>query len=83
MAPRSKHKGSYGSSLVAVEKPSLLKMQAPWDEQQEQKEQEGGVNQSLEKYRGQRWKTGQSLWRSRVDHGWIPDIDVILETPRF
>ena len=48
LEPLIKHKGGYQSSLVATEEPSILKMQAPWDEQQEQKEQESGINQSLE-----------------------------------
>ena len=55
MAPLIEHKGGYGSSLVAAEEPNILKMQVPWDEQQEQKEQESRVNQSLESYRGETW----------------------------
>ena len=32
---------------------------------------------------GRDGKLTQSLWRSRGDQVWIPDIDIILETPRF
>ena len=93
LEPLIKHKGGYGSSIDAAEDPSILKVQVSWDEHQEQKEQESEVNQSLEWYRGQSYesdgKVTQSLWRSRDDHVWTPDIEkksrdieVILETPR-
>ena len=48
MAPLIEHNRGYLSSLVAEEEPSRVKMQVPSDEQQEQKEQESGVNQTLE-----------------------------------
>ena len=32
---------------------------------------------------GRDGKLTQSLWWSRGDQVWIPDIDIILETPRF
>ena len=48
MAPLIEHKRGYPSSLVAAEVPRILKMQVTWNEQQEQKEQESGVNQTLE-----------------------------------
>ena len=46
----------YGSSLVAAREPSTLKMQVPWDDQQEQKEQNSVVNLNIELYRGQDWR---------------------------
>ena len=59
--------------------PSIRTVQVSWDEHQEQKEQESEVNQSLEWYRGQSCESGgkmtQSLWRSRDDHVWTPDIE--------
>ena len=47
MAPLIENKGGYLPSLDAAEDTSTVKIQVPWDEQQEQKEQERGVNQSL------------------------------------
>ena len=47
LASLIEHKGGYGSRLFAGEEHSLLDMQVPWDEQQEQKEQDSTVNQSL------------------------------------
>ena len=60
LEPLIKHKGGYGSSLVAAEVSSILKVQVSWDKQQEQKEQESGVIQTLEWYRGQNGKVTQS-----------------------
>ena len=48
LASLSDHKEGYGLSIFAAGEPSILKMQIPWDEQQEQEEQESGVNQTLE-----------------------------------
>ena len=87
--PLSTHKGGNLSSLVAAELPSILNMQVPWDEQQEQKTQESRAKQSLVWYRWQSWKSDpMSLEEHRrfyVDPGHRKkklDIDVTLETQR-
>ena len=46
LASLSKCKGDYGSGIVVAEELSILKVQVPGDEQQEQKELESEVKQS-------------------------------------
>ena len=38
-----------------------MKMQVPWNDQQEQQGQESGVTQSLEGYRGKSWRSDPIL----------------------
>ena len=49
----------------ATEEPSILNMQVPWDDQQEEKEHESGAKQILEWYRGQSWRS-DPVCRGRV-----------------
>jgi hypothetical protein len=43
-----------------VEDPSILEMSVPWEDHHQQQQQWSRVNQSLECYRGQSWRSDAS-----------------------
>jgi hypothetical protein len=53
-------KRAYERVLVAAEDPSVLEMPVPQDDHQEQQQQWSEVNQGIECYRGQRWRSDTS-----------------------
>jgi hypothetical protein len=73
LAPGREPMKGYWWSLVSVEDLSILEMPVPWDDHQEQQQQWSEVNQSLECYRGQSWRSDASSLelprRSCVDLG--------------
>jgi hypothetical protein len=76
---------SYQKSLVAVEDPDIYEMLVSWDDHKTQEQQWSGVNQILECYRGQSWRSDASFFGGvkKIMRTSSCDVEVDLETLRF